>query len=49
MWSTLLLPLLLGLLSPGEVAPDRVLFTGQIELFDIQTVYKQMSYTKSNS
>ena len=30
MQSTLLLPLLLGPLRPGMVAPDRVLFIGQI-------------------
>ncbi len=32
MWSTPLLPSLLGLLWPGVVAPDRVLSMGQIEL-----------------
>ena len=32
MWSTLSLPLLLGPLRPGVVAPDRVLSIGQIEL-----------------
>ena len=30
------------------VAPDRVLSMGQIELFDIQTVSKQMTYLKSS-
>ena len=34
MWSTPLLLSLLGSLWPGVVAPDRVLFMGQIELFD---------------
>ena len=37
MWSTILLPLLPGLLWPGVVVADRVLSMGQIE----QTVYKQ--------
>ena len=35
MWSTPSLPLLPGSLWPGVVAPDRVLFMGQIELSDI--------------
>ena len=35
MWSTLSLPLLPGALSHGVLAPDRVLYMGQIELFDI--------------
>ena len=35
MLHTPLLPLLPGPLWPGVVAPDRVLFIGQIELFDI--------------
>ena len=34
MESTASLPSLPGLLWPGEVAPDRVLSMGQIELFD---------------
>ena len=34
-----LLPSLPGALWPGRVAPDRVLSMGQIELFDIYTVY----------
>ena len=28
-------------LSPGVVAPDSVLFMGQIKLFDIYPVYKE--------
>ena len=32
MWNTPLLPLLPGQLWPGFVAPDRVLFIGQLEL-----------------
>ena len=48
MWSTPLLPLLRGPLWPEAVAPDRVLFMGQIELFDIQTVRKQMTYSILN-
>ena len=35
MQSTLLLSSLQGPLWPGVVAPNRVLFMGQIELFDI--------------
>ena len=35
------LPSLLGPLWPKVVAPDRLLFMGQIKLFNIQTVYKQ--------
>ena len=35
MWSTPLLPSLLGPLWSEVVAPDRVLSMGQIELFDI--------------
>ena len=42
--STPSLPLLLGSLWPGVVTPDRVLSIGQIELFDFQTVCKQMDY-----
>ena len=34
LWSTPSLPLLPGPLWTGLVAPDRVLFMGQIELFD---------------
>ena len=47
MRSTPSLPLLPDPLWPGVVAPD--IFTiGQIELFDIQTVCKQMTYAKLN-
>ena len=35
MWSTPLLLSLSGPLWPGVVAPDRVLFMGQILVFDI--------------
>ena len=35
-------------LWPGVVAPDRIQSMGQIELFDIQTVCKQMTYAKLN-
>ena len=35
MWNTSSLPLVLGPLWPGVVAPDKVLSMGQIELFDI--------------
>ena len=35
MWSTPLLPLFPGPLWHGVVAPGRVLFTGQIERFEI--------------
>ena len=48
MRSTSSLPLLPGPLSTGVVAPDRVLSMGQIELFDIYTVSKQMIYAKLN-
>ena len=44
MWSTPSLPLFPGLLLPGVVGPDRVLSMNQIELFDIQTMCKQMTY-----
>ena len=43
MWSTPSLSLLPGSLRPGVVASDRILPMGQIELFDIQTVRKQMT------
>ena len=33
---------------PEVVAPDKVLSMGQIELFDIQTKCKQMTYGKLN-
>ena len=46
MWSTPSLPALLGLLWPGVVEPNRVLSMGQIELFDIQTECKQITYAK---
>ena len=36
MYSTSLLPLLTGPLWPGEIAPDRVLPMGQIELFETE-------------
>ena len=35
MWSTPSLPSLSGPLRPGVIAPERVLFMDQIELFDI--------------
>ena len=37
MLSTSSLPSFLGLLWPRVVAPDRVLFMGQIEQFDLKT------------
>ena len=43
LWSTSLLPLLLGPLWPREETPDRVLSMGQIELFDHLIVCKQMT------
>ena len=55
MRSTPSLPSIPGPLWPGVVVPNRVLSKGQIELFDIQTVYfniqieyKQMIYAKLN-
>ena len=48
MWSTLSLPLLIGPLWPGIVTSERVRSMGQIELFDIQTVRKQITYAKLN-
>ena len=48
MWSSPSLSLLPGPLWLGEVAPDRVLSMDQIELFDIQTECKQMTYAKLN-
>ena len=48
MWSTPSLSLIPGSLWPGVVAPDRVLSMGQIELFDIHTEYKQVTYAKLN-
>ena len=44
MRSTPSLPSLPGSLWPGMVAPDRGLSIGQIELFDIKTECKQMTY-----
>ena len=46
MWSIPSLPLLPGPLGTGMVVPDRVLFMGQIQLFNHLTVYKQMSNVK---
>ena len=48
MQSTPSVPSLPGPLWPKVVARDRVLFMGQIELFDIQTECKQMTYAKLN-
>ena len=48
MRSTFSLPLLPSPLWPGVVVPDKVLSMGQIELFDILTVCKQMTYAKLN-
>ena len=42
------LPSLAGPLWPRVVAPARGLSMGQIELFDIQTECKQMTYAKLN-
>ena len=42
------LPLLPGPVWSGVVAPDWVLSMGQIERFDILTLYKQMTYAKLN-
>ena len=42
MWSTPSLPSLSGPLSPKDVAPDKVVFIGQIELFDNWTECKQI-------
>ena len=44
MWSTPSLSLLPGSLWPGVEAPYRILSMGQIELFDIQTLRKQITY-----
>ena len=43
---TLSFPLLPGPLWPGVEAPDWLLSMGQVELFDIYIVCKQMIYTK---
>ena len=48
MRSTPSLPSLPGPLWSGVEAPDRILSIGQIELFDILTVCKQMTYAKLN-
>ena len=51
LWGVRSIPLLTfnpGPLWPGVVVPDRVLSVGQLELFDIQTVYKQMTNGKLN-
>ena len=47
--STPSLPLLPGPLWPGVVVTDRDLYMGQIELFDIWTVCKQITYATLNS
>ena len=46
--SNLLLPSLPGPLLPRVVAHDSVLSIGQIELFDISTESKHMSFAKLN-
>ena len=46
MRSTSSLRLLPGPLKPEVVAPDKVLSMDQIELFDIEIEYKQMTYAK---
>ena len=46
MRSTPLLPLHQASLWPVLLAPDRVLSMAQIELFDIETGYKQMTLAK---
>ena len=46
--STSSLPSLPGPLWAGVVAPDGVISIGQIELFDILTEYKEMTYAKLN-
>ena len=48
MWCTTSLPSLPSPLWPGVVAHDRVLSISQSELFDIQTVCKQMTNSKLN-
>ena len=51
LWGTLSgpsLPLLLGPLWARVVVLDRVLSVGQIGQFDIETVFKQMTYIKLN-
>ena len=49
MQNTSSLPSLPDPLWPRVIAPDRVLSMGQIELFDISTLYKQMTNAKFNS
>ena len=46
MWSILSFPLLPGSLWLGVVVPDWVLSVDKIELFDIWTKFKQMTYAK---
>ena len=46
MRSTSSLPLLLGSLWPGVVAPERFQSMGQIELYDIWGEWKQITYAK---
>ena len=48
MWSISSLPSLPGPLWLRVVAPDRVLSMGQMEQFDISTLYKQMTFAKLN-
>ena len=48
MWSNNSLPLLPSPLEPGLIEPDESPSTGQIEVFDILTVQKQMVYVKLN-
>ena len=48
MWSISLLPSLTGPLSPVLIAADSLQSMNQIELFDIETVYKQITYAKVN-
>ena len=48
MRSTPAVPLHPGAFWLGVVAPDRVLSMGEIELFDIKTEYKQITYAEYN-
>ena len=51
LWRMQITPLLPSLpvpLWPEVVAPDRVLSMGQMELFEIKTECKQMTYDKLN-
>ena len=43
-WIIASLPLFLDSFWPGVIAPNRVLSMGLIELFDIQTLSRQMTY-----